>query len=385
MRYRLDRTAFRRGKHNRLLLAPRRQARVYEHGTNNLATGYTTEGGSTPVTYPLEANRNGRYDAWYEFRALDVVDVPSGVRSVWVPPIGGSLAGTVDTVTSKVQVEPVADDENAVTVKAPTLAWGGSTIAYGKGQAFMYLREDYVGAPGGGATTEPDRNVMYRVDRWGGVGYAGGVHLATGLRMPDRSPQPTQSIWVDPAIDVAGVVIDAANDAPTTDYLLARTNSGTIKARIAAGGQVVANADAGYVSIGNIANFSSIQLGPGDGNQVILYKSAANVMSVATGDAFVTQDTDIVAQNNATTRRVAIGNVFGSPGIIFGDATDAFIARTADGVLLVDDSFVFIERADPAAPAVNRGHLYTRDNGSGKTQLCVRFNTGAVQVLATEP
>jgi hypothetical protein len=43
------------------------------------------------------------------------------------------------------------------------------------------------------------------------------------------------------------------------------------------------------------------------------------------------------------------------------------------------------EIADPSAPAANNGVLYTRDNGSGKTQLCVRFPTGAVQVLATEP
>ncbi|MEE9247690.1 MAG: hypothetical protein V3U79_03225 [Dehalococcoidia bacterium] len=43
------------------------------------------------------------------------------------------------------------------------------------------------------------------------------------------------------------------------------------------------------------------------------------------------------------------------------------------------------EIADPAAPAANRGRLYMKDNGSGKTQLAVRFPTGAVQVIATEP
>jgi hypothetical protein len=43
------------------------------------------------------------------------------------------------------------------------------------------------------------------------------------------------------------------------------------------------------------------------------------------------------------------------------------------------------EVSDPAAPSANTGRLYFRDNGSGKTQLCVRFNTGAVQVVATEP
>lgn len=41
--------------------------------------------------------------------------------------------------------------------------------------------------------------------------------------------------------------------------------------------------------------------------------------------------------------------------------------------------------ADPPAPGKNIGREYTRDNGSGKVQLAVRFPTGAVQVLATEP
>lgn len=45
----------------------------------------------------------------------------------------------------------------------------------------------------------------------------------------------------------------------------------------------------------------------------------------------------------------------------------------------------FVEIGDPGAPAANRGRLYVRDNGSGKSQLVVRFATGAVQVLATEP
>lgn len=37
------------------------------------------------------------------------------------------------------------------------------------------------------------------------------------------------------------------------------------------------------------------------------------------------------------------------------------------------------QSANPAAPGLNRCRLFVRDNGSGKTQLCVRFNTGAVQ------
>jgi hypothetical protein len=40
---------------------------------------------------------------------------------------------------------------------------------------------------------------------------------------------------------------------------------------------------------------------------------------------------------------------------------------------------------DPGAPTAGRARLFMRDNGSGKTQFCVRFATGAVHVLATEP
>jgi hypothetical protein len=43
------------------------------------------------------------------------------------------------------------------------------------------------------------------------------------------------------------------------------------------------------------------------------------------------------------------------------------------------------EIATPSAPNASRARLFVRDNGTGKTQLCVRFNTGAIQVLATQP
>lgn len=43
------------------------------------------------------------------------------------------------------------------------------------------------------------------------------------------------------------------------------------------------------------------------------------------------------------------------------------------------------EMTAPSAGAANTARLFARDNGSGKTQLCVIFATGAIQVLATEP
>lgn len=45
----------------------------------------------------------------------------------------------------------------------------------------------------------------------------------------------------------------------------------------------------------------------------------------------------------------------------------------------------FGEIGDPQAPGRDTGRLYARDNGLGKSQLVARFNTGAIQVIVTEP
>ena len=42
------------------------------------------------------------------------------------------------------------------------------------------------------------------------------------------------------------------------------------------------------------------------------------------------------------------------------------------------------QSADPAAPATNSGRLFFKDSGGSKTQLAVRFPTGATQAIATE-
>ncbi len=43
------------------------------------------------------------------------------------------------------------------------------------------------------------------------------------------------------------------------------------------------------------------------------------------------------------------------------------------------------EISTPSAPGTNNAAIYVADNGAGKTQLIVRFATGAVQILATQP
>lgn len=74
-------------------------------------------------------------------------------------------------------------------------------------------------------------------------------------------------------------------------------------------------------------------------------------------------------------------SVFGGqdPFRVYSAAFALLFQVEATGTLL------FIEQADPAAPAANQARLYSRDNGSGKTQIVARFSSGAVQVMATQP
>jgi Pectate lyase superfamily protein len=83
-------------------------------------------------------------------------------------------------------------------------------------------------------------------------------------------------------------------------------------------------------------------------------------------------------------------------GVGGSSAPDVSIRRdAADGNLATDNNFTlagagkYLEvkengTTDAAAGAANTARLYCRDNGAGKTQLVVRFNTGAVQVIAEQ-
>lgn len=46
---------------------------------------------------------------------------------------------------------------------------------------------------------------------------------------------------------------------------------------------------------------------------------------------------------------------------------------------------LFTEMTAPAAPAATKVALFVRLNGSSKSELCFRAETGAIVVIATEP
>ena len=91
---------------------------------------------------------------------------------------------------------------------------------------------------------------------------------------------------------------------------------------------------------------------------VNLYKNGADILT--TDDSFTANDI-------TTTQGVKINGTSGAALLLDGGG-----------------GIEFVERTDPAAPGANRATLFVRDNGAGKTQLCVRFNTGAVQAMFTQ-
>lgn len=51
----------------------------------------------------------------------------------------------------------------------------------------------------------------------------------------------------------------------------------------------------------------------------------------------------------------------------------------------VNDHYIQLQEMTAPTGSVNQSRLFSRDNGAGKTQLCVIFGTGAIQVISTEP
>jgi len=69
--------------------------------------------------------------------------------------------------------------------------------------------------------------------------------------------------------------------------------------------------------------------------------------------------------------------------------SSALVVQNAPVTLPSTDGSGYIQvveqSSSPAAGSANSARIYAKDNGSGKTQLIVRFASGAEQVLATEP
>jgi hypothetical protein len=64
--------------------------------------------------------------------------------------------------------------------------------------------------------------------------------------------------------------------------------------------------------------------------------------------------------------------------------TPSFFSFEAGAFNVQTNYISIIEIADPGVAATNAARLFTKDNGAGKTQLMVRFQSGAAIQLAIE-
>ena len=188
------------------------------------------------------------------------------------------------------------------------------------------------------------------------------VELSTGQSLEDRlndvisaasfGASPTASIAVNTA------AINAA-------IALAATTSGAIDI-----GQGVQFNEAALSIPDNVV----VHIYTDNGTEVHLTKYHGSTLPVTKGGLVVKSQ----GQNGNLMRSLDYG-VPAEPILQLLDATTGDIAG-------LEYKFAEIhESTDVSAPAANKVRLFARDNGSGKTQLCARFPTGAVQVIATEP
>lgn len=230
-------------------------------------------------------------------------------------------SGSANTVDADVLSSPSADTENAFVVKSPSDTWG--TGAYGTGQAFMLLKQ-------GSGAVEPDDSVLWRVDEDGDMGVGGGIHVATDLRKDTGDPASTQAVWIDPADDMVLLVLDPHSSQTHRQITWNRPDASLA---------------------GDITKDGHVELYDTAGTTALL--------------AFYAGDSP----------------PFGARAIM--QAVSGGASATIPTIHHVGFE-QFVEMADPNAAGTNQARLFARDNGSGKTQLCVQFNTGTPIVIATQ-
>ena len=114
---------------------------------------------------------------------------------------------------------------------------------------------------------------------------------------------------------------------------------------------------------------------PGTANVGRIYAYSATALGIIGNLYWGTHNTHDIGVGGAMPRDISSGRniTCGGRVRIDGTANQGFLEFFAE------------QSPEPAAPAANGCRLYTKDNGSGKTQLMARFATGAAVQVAIEP
>jgi hypothetical protein len=142
---------------------------------------------------------------------------------------------------------------------------------------------------------------------------------------------------------------------------------------------------AGFRWNSNALEIGTAKLGTGSAREVKLLRDGSTALETTSSSS----ERIVVTGGVRTSDRLQVGSGGGSSSactmwLTNGDANGAVMRLInggggAAGIDLAEYS------SAPGAPSANVARLYAIDNGSGKTQLMVRFNSGAAQQIAIEP
>lgn len=124
--------------------------------------------------------------------------------------VAGGGAGTYHGAVL-VQPGTFSNAQVGVLVRAPSSAWG-TGVGYAEGQYFLAINEN--------------NDVRFRVDRNGGVGFTGALHVSPGANGAPTAGV-TQAAWIQPLAAMTGLVVDLNSGNTSSDIALFRSSGGT--------------------------------------------------------------------------------------------------------------------------------------------------------------
>ncbi len=240
--------------------------------------------------------------------------------------------------------------------------------------------------PGGGGVTPGGSDTQVQFNNGGAFGgdsgltfdatnnalTVGGATVTTSKPVLDLS-----QTWNAGAVTFIGIKFNVTNTASAAASLLLDLQvGGTSQFKVDRSGNVT-------LSQGNTSNlyfYSNVNVGA-------IKTDSTNyglILSASVNNDFWFIDTRFMMTSDKY-----IGWASGTNAVA---GADTIISRVGAGVVGVrgagtttGGALNFLEQTAPSAPSANQVVLYAEDNGSGKTRLMARFNTGAAQQVAIEP
>lgn len=181
-----------------------------------------------------------------------------------------------------------------------------------------------------------------------------------------------------------GIAIGQAASVTGSNAVAIGKSASAVGGGVAIGINVVAKTMSTLVGDGVIHNNDVGSAGTAMG-----YRAKVQVNGVAMGVNAAALSTDGTCIGHTASTAGAQATALGKSAVANGLNSVALGANTTASAaqeVAIGPRFLsaLVTAAEPAAPASGGAHLFVRTTG-GKEELCVKFKSGAVQVLATEP